>query len=322
VSEDDRRRGDDARDDAENSRADAGHTRTDGGAAAGSVAEQARATVGATETASAYSLDHADQVLGVARREYAVLFRACWHYGLALVFGAFSLAVVGLTGSAAGSASAGALLFTLAELSVYLVPLAALALGYGTVVGARERGTLELLYSLPLPREGVLVGKFLGRAATFAAGVTLGLAAGGLLVVVRYGIGLVPAYLHYLLTAVAVGVAFLSVGVCLSVVASGKARALGAALLAWVWFVLVYDLVALGAVVAFDPPQWALTAITVGNPADALRVVVLTLVPSGTGGVGATLAASSVPAWALVGGLVAWIVVPVFVGGRLLSARA
>jgi len=29
-----------------------------------------------------------------------------------------------------------------------------------------------------------------------------------------------------------------------------------------------------------------------------------------------------VPAWALVGGLVAWIVVPVFVGGRLLSARA
>jgi len=304
-------------------------TRPDGGAMAEDALQaQARETVGATdaaaatETASAYSLAHLDQVVAVARREYAVLARARWHYGLALVFAAFSLAVVGLTGSAAGPTSAGALLLTLAELSVYLVPLAALALGYGAVVGAAERGTLELLFSLPLPREGVLVGKFLGRAAAFATGVTLGLGAGGVAVLARYGIGMLPAYLHYLLTAVTVGVAFLAVGVCLSAAASDKARALGAALLAWVWFVLVYDLAALWAVVALDPPRWALALVVLGNPADVLRVVVLSLVPSGTGGIGATIAATTVPAVALVAGLLAWVAVPVYVGGRLLARRS
>jgi len=298
-------------------------TRPDGGAMAEDALQaQARETVGATETPSAYSLAHLDQVVGVARREYAVLARARWHYGLALVFAAFSLAVVGLTGSAASPTSAGALLLTLAELSVYLVPLAALALGYGAVVGAAERGTLELLFSLPLPREGVLAGKFLGRAAAFATGVTLGLGAGGVAVLARYGIGMLPAYLHYLLTAVTVGVAFLAVGVCLSAAASDKARALGAALLAWVWFVLVYDLAALWAVVALDPPRLALALVVLGNPADVLRVVVLSLVPSGTGGIGATIAATTVPAVALVAGLLAWVAVPVYVGGRLLARRA
>jgi Cu-processing system permease protein len=301
---------------------DAAEACPDGGDVTAAASAATPAAANPTAVGSLFTTARAKQVLGVARREYRVLARARWQYGLALLFAAFSLAVVGLGGSGAGPSGAAALLLTLAELSVYLVPLAALALGYGTVVGASERGTLELLLSLPLPREGVLIGKFLGRAAAFATGVTVGLAAGGLLVAAKYGVATLPAYLHYLLTVVTVGVAFLSVGVCVSAVASDKARALGGALLAWAWFVLVYDLVALGAVVALDPPQWVLGLVVLGNPADALRIVVLSLVPASTGGVGATLAASTVPVWALVAGLLAWIVVPILVGGRLLASRA
>ncbi|WP_135363016.1 ABC transporter permease [Halosimplex halophilum] len=264
----------------------------------------------------------ARQVLGVARREYRVLSRARWTYGLAALFGAFSLAVVGLAGTATGPTGAGALLVTLAELSVYLVPLAALALGYGTVVGADERGTLELLLSVPLGRTELLVGKYLGRAATLAVGMALGLGAGAVVVLTRFGPAVLPAYLHYLLTAVVVGAAFLSLGVCLSAATAEKARALGGALLAWVLFVLVYDLAALGVVVALDPPGWLLSALVVGNPADALRLVVLSLVPTSGGGVGAALATTAVSTPALAVGLALWIAVPLAVGGRLLARRA
>ncbi|MFC7196109.1 ABC transporter permease [Halosimplex aquaticum] len=192
--------------------------RPDGGAAAHATAEPE----------VAFSVETGRQMLGVARREYRVLSRARWTHGLALLFGAFSLAVVGLTGTAAGPTVAGTLLVTLGELSVYLVPLAALALGYGTVVGADERGTLELLLSVPLGRTALLAGKFLGRAATFAVGTALGLGAGAVVVALRFRPAVLPAYLHYLLTAVIVGVAFLALGVCLSAAAAEKARALGA----------------------------------------------------------------------------------------------
>ncbi|WP_436924251.1 ABC transporter permease [Halosimplex amylolyticum] len=308
--------------DPDSERAD---TRRDSGRA-GERAE-ARPDGGATAHASVASTEElsvatARQVLGVARREYRVLSRARWTYGLALLFGAFSLAVVGLTGSATGPTSVGALLVTLAELSVYLVPLAALALGYGTVVGADERGTLELLLAVPLGRTALLVGKFLGRAATLAVGMTVGLSTGAVVLALRFGAATVPAYLHYTLTAVSVGVAFLALGVCISAAATEKARALGGALLAWVLFVLVYDLVALGVVVAFDPPGWVLTALAVANPADVLRLVVLSLVPTAGGGIGAVIATTTVSTPALLASLALWVVVPLAVGGRLLARRA
>jgi len=278
----------------------------------------AHATAAPNETRS---VERVRQVLGVARREHRVLSRARWTHGLAALFGAFSLAVVGLTGTATGPTSAGALLVTLAELSVYLVPLAALALGYGTVVGADERGTLELLLSVPLGRTELLVGKYLGRAATLAVGTTLGLGAGAVVVLVRFGPAVLPAYLHYLLTAVTVGAAFLALGVCLSAATTEKARALGAALLAWVLFVLVYDIAALGVVVAVDPPGWLLSALVVGNPADVLRLVVLSLVPTSGGGAGAVLATTAVSTPALLVGLALWVLAPLAVGGRLLERR-
>ncbi|WP_123534714.1 ABC transporter permease [Halosimplex salinum] len=282
----------------------------------------ARASASATATETAGSVDTVRQVFGVARREYRVLARARWSVGLAALFGVFSLAVVGLTGTATGPTSVGALLVTLAELSVYLVPLAALALGYGTVVGADERGTLELLLSVPLGRTALLVGTFLGRAATLAVGMTVGLGLGAVAVGLRFGPAVLPAYLHYLLTAVTVGVAFLALGVCISAAATEKARALGGALLAWVWFVLVYDLVALGVVVALDPPRWLLSALVVANPADVLRLVVLSLVPTSGGGAGAVLATAAVSTPAILAGLAVWIVLPLAVGGRLLGRRA
>lgn len=279
----------------------------------------------ATEVAAAVGLVSSRtirQVGGVARREYHVLSRARWPHGLAALFAVFSLSVVALGGSSAGPSNVGALVVTLGELAVYLVPLAALALGYGTVVGAAERGTLGQLLAVPLRREAILAGMFLGRAATYAVGVSLGLAAGGVAIVLRYGVAVLPAYLHFLVTAVSVGCAFLAVGVCVSAATADTARALGGALLAWVWFVLVYDLVALGVLVWFDVPRWALSLLVVGNPADVLRLVVLSLVPASGGGVSAVLATTSVSAPVVVAALVGWVVGSVALGGRLLARRS
>jgi Cu-processing system permease protein len=262
------------------------------------------------------------QSFAVGRREYRVLSRARWPVGLALAFAVFAVAVVWLSGSQAGPGSAAAVLVTLAELSVYVVPLAAMALGYDAVAGAGERGTLELLLSLPLSRGFVAGGLFVGRAAALSVGLALGLGLGGLAFASAFGAAVLPAYLNYLLIAVVVAVATLSVAVCLSALAAEKARALAACLVAWVWFVFVHDFLALGAVVALDPPSWVLTALVVANPVDLLRVVVLSLVPASSGGINAVVATTTLPVWAVIAGLAVWTLAPVALAGWALGRRA
>lgn len=73
------------------------------------------------------------------------------------------------------------------------------------------------------------------------------------------------------------------------------------------WFVLLYDLLALGVVAAFDVPDAGLTALLLANPASALRVLVLqSLGTTAGGGVAAALAGSGLSAPTLLAALLGW----------------
>nr|WP_272931523.1 ABC transporter permease [Halobacterium noricense] len=234
----------------------------------------------------------------------------------------FSVALVALGGSAVGPARVGAVLASFAQVGVYVVPLVALAAGYDAIVGADESGTLEILLALPLSTPSVVVGKYAGRAAAVGGGMLLGLAVGGALLVRYAGIGVLGAYAWVALTAVAAALAFLGVGVLASALASEKTRALGAALAAWVWFVLVHDLVALGAVAAFDLPQWVVSVAVLANPADLFRVLVLRTVSTTAGGIAGVLTGTGLSRGVLLAALAAWVVLPVAGAVRALARRS
>jgi Cu-processing system permease protein len=141
-----------------------------------------------------------------------------------------------------------------------------------------------MLLVLPVSTGTVVVGKFLGRAAALVTALTLGLAPAGFWLTVTGGPGASVAYATYLFAAVGTGVAFLAVSVLVSTLAREKTRALGGVLLVWVLLVLVYDLVALAALSAFDLGSGGAVALVLANPADVMRVVVLALVPATSGG--------------------------------------
>lgn len=260
------------------------------------------------------------RVLAFAIREYRVVFRANWTSGLTLAFALFSVGVVFLTRSPLAHDRVAAVVLSLTELGVYLVPLAAFAFGYGAVVDARERGTLEVLLSLPVRRRDVLLGIYLGRATALAGALAVGLGAGGLLLV-QFAPGALALYLRFVAAAVVAGLAFLAVALCLSTVAREKSHALGGSLLVWAWFVLVHDLLALGAVVTLDLPTGALAAFLLANPADLFRLLVLSGTPTAGSGFAAVLAAAGLSPTAVVVGLVAWIVAPVAAAAALLGRR-
>jgi len=281
----------------------------DGGLARPAAAERAAAATGDRTDGDAAGVARSASARGAvaafARREYRVAARSRWPLGLAVIFAAFTVGVVQYGAAGAGAGTVPAVVASVAALSTYVVPLAALAFGYATVVGARQRGELDVLYALPVPRWTVVVGAALGRAVAFVGAVVLGYALGAAALYRVGGPGAVAAFLPTVAAAALAGVAFLALAVLVSTAAAEKAQALGGVLLVWAWFVLVHDLAALTAVVLVDLPAGALAVLVAANPADGLRVLGMAGVPSAGGAAGA-LDATTLSAPVVVLALLAW----------------
>jgi Cu-processing system permease protein len=258
----------------------------------------------------------------VAVTEYRLAVRSRWALALTGLFVVFGAMILTFSGSAVGPAGAERVVASLTSLAAYLVPLAALALGYDAIVGREDEGWLAVVFSLPVRRSEVVAGTYLGRLAVLAGATILGFGFSGALIAREFGVGASTSFFGFLAGAVAVGAAFLAVATLLSTVAREKAHALGASLLVWVWFVLVHDLLALGVVAAVELPDAALSALVLSNPVSAFRVLVLSgLGTTAGGGFTAVLAGSGLSAASLSLALVAWCVVPVAVAARLVRRR-
>ena len=172
---------------------------------------------------------------------------------VALVFAVFSLVIAYAGGAQQGAVGLRSLEFTvtsLVSLVIYLVPLIALLLGFDAIVGERERGSLDLLLAYPITRGELLLGKYLGLSLALALAMLAGLAAVGVMLVYQFGSKALFHYAGFVLSALLMGMSFLSLAVLVSVVARDRTRASGAAIVLWFLFVLVFDLVLLGVLVA------------------------------------------------------------------------
>lgn len=326
------------RPDASETRPDASETRPDGGHPDAAVldagdtvsgddgetraaASISRSTEAATETGGGVR-GACCHVFVVAATEYRLAVRSRWALALTGLFVVFGAMMLTFSGSAVGPEGAERVVASLTSLAAYLVPLAALVLGYDAVVGRQEEGWLAVVFSLPIRRSEVVAGTYLGRLTVLAGATVLGFGFSGALLVREFGISEWTSFLGFLAGAVAVGAAFLAIAVLLSTVAREKTHALGAALLVWVWFVLIHDLVSLGVVAAFELPGAALTALVLSNPVGAFRVFALSgLETTAGGGFTAVLAGSALSTASLAAALAAWCLLPVAVAARLVGRR-
>ena len=126
------------------------------------------------------------QIFTVAGKEFRDRIRNRWVLAVALVFAVFSLVIAYFGGAQQGAVGFRSIEFTIASLVslvIYLIPLIALLLGFDAIVGERERGSLDLLLSLPITRLELLLGKYLGLAAALTLSTLVGF---GLVAVLLY----------------------------------------------------------------------------------------------------------------------------------------
>lgn len=218
------------------------------------------------------------QVRIIAGKEFRDRIRNLWVLSVALIFSLFALAIAYLGSAQQGSVGFRGIDVTIASLVslvIYLVPLIALILGYDAIVGERERGSMELLLSMPITRFEILLGKYVGLAGALAVSTLVGFGAGLLPMATQLGANDLYHYLGFVVSATLMGMAFLSLSMLVSVLSADRMRASGVAIALWFFFVLIFDLVLTGALVVSNG---SLSSMVFGtllmlNPADVFRLL-------------------------------------------------
>ncbi len=240
-----------------------------------------------------------------------------WVLTVSVLFAALASAVSAYGSSATeGTSLTGPSLVTLASL---FIPLVALVLSHDAIVGERERNTLGLLLSLPVTRMEAVFAKLLGRGAALILSVGLGLGASMIFTTSAERATLASL----VVPSLALGLAFLAIGLLISSVAHRQTVAASMVVVTWFALVFFYDLGLLALLVITDGgvSQDTVASLVLANPAGLYRVTMMD----------ALVGAESLAELGLIAELpsdatrwliwASWIVGPTAVSGLLLSSK-
>jgi Cu-processing system permease protein len=248
----------------------------------------------------------------------------------AVVFGALALFVAAsgyvLTGGT-GLQDFSRTSASLVELVLLIVPLASLVIGVTALTP--DAGAAELLYSQPVARHSVLIGRLAGLFVALVAAEAVGFGAAGVVLFSRTGERGVGAFLAVFGAAAVLTAVFLSIAAAIvgGATSRRRARSLATALGVWLVAVVLFDIAALGLAswLPSGPASRVLMVSAVANPVDAVRTATLFALEGTTAFGAASLAflrftngVAGAAVW-LVGSAIVWILLPLLIGARRLA---
>lgn len=226
-----------------------------------------------------------------AHAELVLALRSRWTHIFAVVFGVLSFAAAGagyVLSGGHGVQDFARTAVSLVQLVLLLVPLTALMIG--VLSFAPERGAAELMFSQPVARRTIVLGKLLGLFQALAAAQAVGFGLAGTVVYGQSGSEGLGGFLLLVAASLVTTAVFLGLAALLSAGAVGRKRTRALALALVVWFVAVvlFDLAALGlaSILPSGPASRVLMVATIVNPLGAVRTGTL-LGIEGTGAFGA-----------------------------------
>lgn len=266
----------------------------------------------------------------IARQELVINIRNKWTLVFAAVFGVLVLAIsyfglvtagaVGFQGFARTSAS-------LLNLVLYLIPLVALMMG--TLSFTSDKAASELLFSQPVTRAEIALGKLVGLFGSMLTATLIGFGLAGFVIGARAGTEGLIRYPLLVLFSLWLALIFLSLSVLISALCRRKTKAFGLALVIWFFFALFYDLLVIGG--TFLLKERTANAFIFGslfaNPVDIVRVASLIVLDGKEvfGAAGAALmryvGGQTTGVIVLVCALTCWSVLPFSLAQRLLRKQ-
>lgn len=254
-----------------------------------------------------------------ASQELTVAIRSRWTQIFAATFAVLALAVAGsgyVLSGGTGVQDFARTATSLTQLVVLVIPMMALLVGATSF--SPERGAAELLFSQPVSRATVVLGKLLGLLEALTAAQAIGFGAAGLAIFSQSGVDGLGGFALLFAGSVVLTAIFLSLSAW---IAGGdsrrRTRALALAVVIWFAAVVLFDVAALGvaSLLRSGPASRVLMMATLVNPVDAVRTGAL-LGIQGTAAFGAASLAllrfthgAAGAAVAIAASLVLWMVV-------------
>jgi Cu-processing system permease protein len=204
----------------------------------------------------------------VARYTVADLLRSRWMLGYAGFFAAASWAFFYF-----GEEPAQAIV-SLLGIVLIVIPLVSAVFGMTAFYNSRE--FVELLLAQPLDRRSVFYGQYGGLAATLALAFVLGVSTPFAWDGWQHREDLGPL-VGLLLAGVLLTVIFVAMALLASTLTENRLRALGAVIVLWLYFTVLYDGLLLTVIMLFDayPLERPLVALSMLNPVDLARILIL-----------------------------------------------
>ncbi len=267
----------------------------------------------------------ASAILTIARWELATHLRNRWVWTVGLLFLLAALTIAFFGSAPVGMArgqSGGAVLASLMNLSVYLVPLLALILGAGAIIDEKRRGTLDLILAYPVTPSEFFFGSFLGYGAALWLALLASFIPAGIAVMAIAAVDPLE-YLRLVAVVLILGAVFLALAILLSLLSRNHDRGMASSMLLWIVAVFVFDLVLVGVLVLAGEriPPTLFGYLLLLNPTDVFRLLCFSWVGSAASPLGLAAVSPPFPAVVLVGVLLAWIVVPLLISQRLFHRR-
>lgn len=167
--------------------------------------------------------------LAIARKDFRDAIQSWMFIGVTALFVVVLGATTFLTKLGAallGNAGTSVSVLSLSGSVTVFIPLIGLLVGYKSISGERETGTLDLLLSFPYTRGEVVVGKLLGRTGiVFVAAFVGFLIAAGIALFLGLSLSL-GNYILFVVFSFILGFVFVSIGIALSTATRSSTRAL------------------------------------------------------------------------------------------------
>ena len=222
-------------------------------------------------------------VITVAKKEFMDNLRNNWIMILTVLFIILTLVMSFVS----GGGSLGDIEITvigLLAIASLLVPIIAIMLGYNTISGEAETGSLLVVQSYPVSREDVYFGKFLGLGSVLAVSVLLGFGISGIVIGAAVGGINLGGFLVFIFLTILLGLIYLSMSICFSSILKRRSTSLYAGVGLFFWSMIISSVIMgvfLGTDGSFDDilsggmPSWMWSSMMVLSPQDMYQTATM-----------------------------------------------
>ncbi|QCC58994.1 ABC transporter permease [Natrinema thermotolerans] len=191
---------------------------------------------------SASSSINPESVRAVAKKDFQDSIRSWLFWGLSVFFFTLMAVLAGfLAWANPDDFTTLDFIGTISQVTKLVIPLIALVLGWKSIAGERESGSIKVLLSLPHSRKDVLLGKLLGRTAVLSLSLIIGFLIAMVAVAFAVSEFSLPAYLGFLVMTLLYALAYMSIAVSLSSLTRSTTMAGAAMFGVFVLFYIVWN---------------------------------------------------------------------------------